>query len=1277
MRLARTHLLRTFTLLVLLLTASVMLGQVLSGTITGTVTDPSGAVVPNAKIKATDPATGQDFSGVSNSAGEFTITGVPNGSYNVVISAQGFSNFVVTGVQVNVSQVSRIAAKLTVGAVGTEVSVVAEQAVVQTETAEVKYAIDRTQIQNLQLPNRNPLDIVRILPGMATPTGNVTGGDVIVHGLRANSTNITLDGINIADNYVKTSSFFGINAPVLDTIGEVNVSTSGVGVDAGFGAAQVSMRTARGGNALHGAVYWFQRNSFLNANTFFNKQSTPITKRPFALQNRLGFSVGGPVFAPKLYNGKNKTFFFLSFEAFRYPAAQTITRTVLTDDARNGFFSFTGANDNTLHRINLLTGIPAAKIGTTGLPVQINAAYMNLYKSIAPAYNSMSCSGADQYNIGCYLFNAAGGQRQNRYAARIDHNLTDNHSIEFAFNQQNYFSWPDFLNSGAPMFSTAKGGGTGQESKRQLFSWALHSNFGTNKTNEARFGMTRAPVMFSLKEDYSPENNIQIVNPLVSDISFIQGNMPQGRNTPVRQFTDNFAWVRGHHTIKLGGEWRNILAESIMYTYTQYPRVDLGTGAQSTGLAQTDPAWGPVVGGKGNISSTDLTKAQNLFAMVTGLLTSTRQGYNKQTPTSGYVTGLPLKRDPTQFNLAGYAQDSWKMFPNFSLEYGVRWEYQGVYHERNGLALQPVDPVSGPWGAGGVRNFFNVLSTPAATDVTLQYVAGSDMRSLYHKQYTNFAPFIGFAWDPFKDGKTSIRGGWAMHYTQDGFTVFNNAVTYADGLRITPINTGPTGVFNPSSVPWPAAPAESFSQATNFKSNTNGIIVGVKPDLKVPYVIEWNFGVQREIAKRVTVELRYVGNHAVKQYRMWDVNQLNLYNNPFSSSVGSVSNAFTEFKNAQANYTKCGGTSLNCAGSTPLPILAAIFTGNSGMTSSTVLNYVRDGQVGNLYNYLRRTSPYYQNVLSKFPLNFFVPNPWTLNSIIMDNSSWSRYDAMELEVRRRFSSGLTFQANYTFAHGVGDQRFGTAQDEFQAYRDVTKPYLEKYRSPFDQRHAIAGQFIFPLPFGRGKWLGNNAPTWAEKIIGGWQLQGMVRMANGSPFTISSGRVTTGMANITAETAVLRNMNVKDLSRYIGTFKTPDRGVYWLNPASGLITFTTTSSGAVTSKPTFCVAGQTTPCWDYPGAGEMGNTSYFQWTGPFFWNQDFSVSKQIPINSISERFNFEVRVEMYNAFNHATFSNPTATLTDASKFGQLTGLTDTSRGGGVNSRNMAFQLRVNF
>lgn len=225
---------------------------------------------------------------------------------------------------------------------GAEVAVSAEQTVVQTESMELKNAVDRRQIVELPLPTRNPLDLVRTMAGIVPPTGFGIA-DAFVHGLRGNSTNITHDGINVADNFVKTSSFFALSAPTVDAVGEFNVSVGGVGVDAGFGAAQVSIRTRRGSNDVHGSVYWFQRTNALNANNWFNNASG--VARPFQLQNRIGFNVGGPAFVPKVYDGRNRSWFFWNYEAFREPVSRSRTRTVLTSPARQGQFTYARADN--------------------------------------------------------------------------------------------------------------------------------------------------------------------------------------------------------------------------------------------------------------------------------------------------------------------------------------------------------------------------------------------------------------------------------------------------------------------------------------------------------------------------------------------------------------------------------------------------------------------------------------------------------------------------------------------------------------------------------------------------------------------------------------------------------------------------------------------------------------------------------------------------------------------------------------------------------------------
>src|SRR2546422_385660 len=597
---------------VLLLAVTVAQGQIMSGKITGLVVDQTGAAIPGAQAKAVDLATSHEYTAITADNGEFVMDQLPFGFYHVTVQAKGFATAVWGRVQVNVSQVSHVNVRLTVAALGTEVVITAEQAVVQTETAEIKNSIDRKQILDLPLPTRNPLDLINGMAGIVKP-GNTS--DSFVHGLRGNATNITQDGVNVADNTVKTSSFFAISAPTVDTVGEFSVSVAGQGTDAGFGAAQVNIVTQRGQNALHGSVFWFQRTSFLNANTYFNNaQGIPT---PFQLQNRIGYSVGGPVYAPKVYNGKNKTWFFNAFEAFREPVSRSRPRLVLSDAARLGNFTYKRSDNGQPQTVNLLT---LGTIGTSTVTPTINTAYMNYYNSIVPSPNGdAGCSGRDGNNLRCFTWNVPGFNFQNRYTARIDHQLTNSHSLEFVYNQANFRTTNDFLNTIEQYFPKSPGGG--QESKRQVFTWALHSVFSNNKTNTARFGLQRAPVTFTIGDNFAGTKGVQVAVPnsfsllaagTLFEPSIISTNLPQGRNTPVRQITDNFSWVKGHHNMQFTGEWRWILSNNFFFN-TIPQLIQLGNNSNNPdGLVKTSFP--------GGISGGDLTNASRVFDLVTGLL---------------------------------------------------------------------------------------------------------------------------------------------------------------------------------------------------------------------------------------------------------------------------------------------------------------------------------------------------------------------------------------------------------------------------------------------------------------------------------------------------------------------------------------------------------------------------------------------------------------------------------------------------------------------------------
>jgi len=1296
----------TLFLLIFTLAVGVAQAQILTGSITGEVVDATGAAIPGAVAKAVDLATNHEYTATTNPNGEFTIEQVPFGFYHVTVQAKGFSTAIVDRVQVNVSQVSHLNLKLAVASIGEAIEVKAEQAVVQTESAEIKNSVDRIMIVDLPLPTRNPLDLINGMAGIVKP-GNTS--DSFVHGMRGNATNITQDGINVADNTVKSSSFFAISAPTVDTVGEFNVSVAGQGTDSGFGAAQVNIVTQRGQDALHGSVFWFQRTSFLNANTYFNNANNIPT--PFQLQNRIGYNVGGPIYVPKIYNGKHKTWFFNAFEAYREPVSRARPRLVLSDAARLGNFTYKRVDTQQPQTINLLT---IGTIGTTGQTPVINSAYMGYYNALVPSPNGdAGCSGGDGNNLRCFTWNVAGRNFTNRYTGRLDHQLTKSHSIEFVYNQANFNTANDFLNGIEQYFPSSPGGG--QASKRQVFTWAFHSIFGSNKANTARFGLQRAPVTFTIGDNFAATNRLQVAVPNsfsitstsgIAEPSIVSTNLPQGRNTPVRQAIDNFSWIKGRHALEFTGEWRWILSNNFFFN-TIPQLIQLGNNpANPDGIVASKFP--------GGIGSGDLTNASRIFDLVTGLLGSTSEGFNHTSPTSGYIAGTPRLTTPSQQNYAGSVQDNWKFRPNLTLQLGVRWEFQGPFDLRNKLILQPDDRIGGVFGPAGPGNYFNVLTTPVVSDVLFNFAGANNGKPLYDSQYTNFAPLAGFAWDPFKNGKTAIRGGFATYFTQDGFTLFAPSSTGNNGLFTVVTNSVPTGVFNPAAFPTLAAPADQFpvSERTVFANNSGSNTINVfKPNLAVPYVLEWHLAVQREIPGRITVEARYVGNHGVKLYRTYNINELNILNNPFTDASGNqVANVLTEFNNAVSNLAICQGNATACKaaqaaggvsatqqsannfgfwglpGQTPLPILNTLFAGFSGGSTAgfaspafvTALTPSQGLNLATMFNTLR-TSPTYAANRAAFPLNFFVPMPWASTANFIDNSSYSTYHGGEFEVRRRFSGGLYFVANYTFSKTLGDFRSISSQTEGQVYRSIADRALDKARAAFDVTHNVSATVIYPLPIGKGQRLLRKANGFVDTLVSGWDLQGLTRWSSGAPFTISSGRFPNGGglgATNVAESAMLRNMSMSQFQSQLGVFKTAN-GVFFINPSSGLITIS-----AAGSRPVLCQPGQTTPCFDFPAAGQFGNTPFNGWNGPNIFNQDLSVIKRTNVPRLGEKFNFEIRLEAFNALNHPSFQTPAAGNTGntsllSTSFGQLTSIVDTVRGGGVTSRIVQWAVRVNF
>lgn len=358
----------------------------------------------------------KEFRTVTDEKGGFVFPSLSIGRYTLSVEAAGFKRTEVEDVIIEVATPAKITVHLDIGAVAEVVTVVGESTeVVNTVSPTLTNVVNTRQVRDLPLPSRNPLDLARLQAGIAVIGPNPRNASV--GGLRGSATNVTQDGINAMDNFVKTSSFFAISSPSLEAISEFSITTGTVGSDAGRGVAQVRMVTQSGSNELHGRLFWQHRNDNLNANTFFN--NAVGTPRARELQNWFGFAVGGPVVLPNLYDGRDKSHWFFSYEGFREPFSVTRNRTVLTPEARRGIFRYNGANGQ-LQSVNLLN---------IGNARNLNPVTMKQLNAMPEPNNTLV---GDGLNTAGSRFNVPGVNNNDKITVRVDQELFDSSSLGFA-----------------------------------------------------------------------------------------------------------------------------------------------------------------------------------------------------------------------------------------------------------------------------------------------------------------------------------------------------------------------------------------------------------------------------------------------------------------------------------------------------------------------------------------------------------------------------------------------------------------------------------------------------------------------------------------------------------------------------------------------------------------------------------------------------------------------------------------------------------------------------
>ena len=1141
--------------------------------VTGTVVDPSGAPAPGASVSLHLAGSATSlFTTKTGTNGAFNLASVPPNTYDLAVELNGFQKLVLSKLVVEPSRVTDVSTLRIAIAGTTETVDVSEAATtVQTTSADVSTTITKAQIQDLPTMNRSPLGFLQTQAGINNARGTTT-----IDGQRSSFVNVTLDGINIQDNFIRSNDLdFLPNLLLLDQVSEVTVSSSNADASAWGGSSQVNFVTPQGTNNFHGAVYWSNRNSKLAANSYFNNQAG--VANPHLNQNQIGGRLAGPVL-------KNKLFFYFNYEAYRQKQQTPENYTVLTPNARNGIF--TESNGTQVNLLNLMG-------------VQQNTVTQGLLAKVPTAFNNFSkgdSNGSLLRNTAGYQFNARDNRTRDNVTMRLDYTLSTKNSFSVTgIYNRDILDRPD---EDATFDTTPN---VSNDDVTRLFSVAWRYNPISTLTNEARFGFNLAPALFVSQPTGSPffVSGTSFTNPVNSFLS-------QGRFTNTYNASDKAVWVHGNHSIQFGGSWQKVTIESFNYAGI-LPSYGLGFGTGNQGLVSSQLP---------GISSSDLSSANTLLASLAGYLNTDSQLYNVTSRTSGYSAGAPNLRNYNFSNFGGFVTDTWRIRRGLTANLGVRWDHYTPVDEVNGLALLPILENGNP------------IATLLDPNMTLNFAGNSVGRPWYHPSWHEFAPNLGLAWDPSGDGKTAVRAGYSIAYVDDNlaYALSNSAVATNSGLATTVGYSGLSG-FLSAAPPSLAAPAFQVPRtlAQNYALNPSGNAVAMPdPGLTTPYVQQWNISVEHSV-KDVVFNVRYVGNHGVKEIRGLDYNQV------------LISGMLPAFQQAQSNgflaQAKTGSfnPSYNSAiaGSVALPYYAAMPNGGY-LTNSTVMGYIQTGAIGELANF-------YQYNGINGPYNYYK-NPNTLGANLLQNFSSSTYNAAVVEATKRFSKGLVFGANYVFSKNLSDSQSAGGTD-FEPLLDMNNPKIEKARvAGIDITQVFKANFAYNLPFGHGHRLSGNA--FVNKVIGDWNVAGLFTLQSGTPFSVLSGRATLNRSsrsgNNTADTS-LNLSQLKDLFQFRNTANGP---YYVAASAIG------SDGRAVAPDGTAAFAGQV---FTEPGSGTIGTMQKALLNGPGVWDFDFKVSKDI---QITESKSVQIRMDSTNFFNHSTFYVGDQTLTSTT-FGKIT------------------------
>ncbi|MCI0620848.1 MAG: carboxypeptidase-like regulatory domain-containing protein [Acidobacteria bacterium] len=1241
-----------------------------TGSLSGTTTDSSGAVVPSVAVTITSSSTGFSREAVTNDSGVYTLGQLPPGIYRIEFKKDGFKTAVREAVEIKVGLPTRLDLTLELGAITEQVMVTSTTALINYDNATVGNPLSELQVRQLPIEGRNPAQLLSLQAGViwsGEEIGNVDWRAGSVFGSRSNQGNISLDGADVNDQYQQAAMESVLPVP-LDSVQEFRVTTHSPTADLGRSeGAQISLVTKQGSNDFHGSVYWFHRNEAFASNGFFENQVPPPPGQTHAAKAPLkrhiyGASGGGPIF-------KDRFFFFVNWEGRRDATGTPQDRQVPTDSFRDGVVQYQCQNAALCPggTVNGLTGshtVPAGYFGLTpailasaidpcgsvacvdifgnSVTPGVNPDIISLFQSRYPTGN-LPLRGRDAgINFSDFFFTPPISVKDNVYVARFDFNI-DRAAKHTLF-------WRGTLASinrdQQPSHFPGDPASVGLVDASKGFSLAYGAQISPAIVNTFRWGFTRQQTTNAGQDGlaFHPGNG-GYATPFAESFS-------GGRRVPVQQLSNDLSIIKGRHLFQVGGVFRQVTNNRFQvgpnHIWINHSRMAQSGGhCVLPGLASFDCPNLATLNALPAISSSFSDLYRRALGVMLGTMSqfgTTQFLVDPQTLTPEPV-GTPLTREFRNQEFEIYFQDSFRPRSDLTINAGLRYSYFGPPWEVNGFQTGVSLDMRDWWRQ---RNTFGEAAISSSRLPRLLWSPSgkaNDGVPIWQPDENNFAPRFSIGYSPqFSSGvgkflfggpgKSSIRAGYAVTFVHMAGTAFPNiegqglsqnlitavgAYDYfnnATGQPAAPRFTGLSSLPSPGSVLSPPAVSFPFDPGTG----ANRILMASNR-LVTPYSQHITLTVQREISTNYSVEVGYVGRLGRKLLAEVEYNAYLNLRDPVSGmtlyeTLGLIDD-FTGASRVAPFPCPMAPSTCNIA---PIPFIENVYPNlaNRFGPGTATQNFAFQAQtlgaqwellVIGFDNTIVSPGSLYNSTIDPQGTGRVLISPQFRGLTVWDNAAYSSYNGMFLTFRKRMSGGLQFDANYTWSKAL-DNTTGLEQDA--AWLVLAQPFDPSASwapSEFDVRHNFNANWIYELPIGRGKSYGADMAGWADQIIGGWRLSGVWRWRSGFPLRLGNGLFfTNGFVNLTFPEAIA-----------------PIKTNITKNSPCGVSYFT----------PAFCGSqSQIFSFFRHTRAGEAGTRNPVR--GGRFFTIDISIGKSFRMPIENHRLQF--RWEIFNLTNTVSFAS---------------------------------------